>query len=341
MMKRLFLIFAVCALCAACGDDDPTAPDAGVLPIVRSDLLFDPQGRTGSIEVAASGDVTAELPSTWCSASVQGRVVSVTVADNTSFEGRTAVLTLRADGRQVQVPVQQRGMALGSLSLASDHIGTAGGRLSYFIRHDLPIALTTDDGWIHPRMEGDSLVVDCDASDTWHLRRGTLRYECAGYGGQLTITQYDLDTILGEYIFGGSMGSASAGFHFNLVRSGGNYYMVFFTVADWASSLVPVDFDERRCELTFHSATTIYENNSSSYVYYFFSDKGVANTPTATMKAALYYNPVMGTHYAPLEDTGSWENGPLTGFLLRMNGLVPANIIQLNDRYIQKVLDSE
>ena len=47
------------------------------ITIVKSDLIFEPAGRTGSVEVLAKGPVTVELQSDWCSASVNGNVVSI------------------------------------------------------------------------------------------------------------------------------------------------------------------------------------------------------------------------------------------------------------------------
>lgn len=325
----------------ACGNDTVGLETEKSVTILKSDLLFEPLGRTGFVEVQAQGVVTAELQSDWCSASVEGNMVSVTVEDNGSFEGRTALLTISADGAQVQLPVQQRGMALGSLPKNNDHIGNAGGRLSYYIRHDLPFNLTTEDEWIHATMDGDSLHVDIDRNADVRLRRGVLEYECAGYTGQLDIVQYDLDTILGDWYLGGSMGGAPTGFRFWLKRDGTQYYMTIYRLEEWVNSRIPVGFDEDRCELTLYNASLIQDDGNSVYAFYFYGPNGVATSPDATMKARFYYNPyatsTTGSHYATLEDGGTWGDGSLSGFLINLNiTMLNQNItfVQLDNPYL-------
>jgi len=318
VMAPLFMAAVLLPLLFACSSDDPMAPASTQLAIVKSDLLFEPMGRTGSIEIAATGQVTAELQSSWCSATVDGRVVSVTTTDNTSFEGRTAILTIKADGLQVQVPVQQRGMALGSLDITADHIGNEGGRLAYYIRHDLKVNLTTDDDWIHPRMEGDSLIVECDANDSGHLRRGAFDFECAGYTSQLDITQYDLADILGDYFFSGS--GMGYGFHFYLTEQNGQFFTTF-QIHGCEEHPIPVQFDVARCELTLHSATTIYTEGNIRYVYYLYDTAGKVLTSTEpAYRARIYYNPFAtasgGAHYATLEQASTWTDGVLQGWTL-------------------------
>ena len=324
---------------SACGGDDAVPNAVESITIVKSDLIFEPAGRTGSVEVLAKGPVTVELQSDWCSASVNGNVVSVTVADNNSFEGRTALMTLRADGAARRLPIQQRGMALGSLPVNSHHSPNSGERFALYIRHDLPVTLTCDDDWIHPEMMGDSLVITIEKNPNLYLRRSVVGFECAGYEDELTITQYDFEYILGTYFMAGTgQGGVTQGFRFNFRKVDNDYFINFFTVDQWADRNVPVEFDEGLCEITFHSATNIYEKGTDRDIIYFFQEDGtVANTPGATMKALIYYNPFQQTHYAALEDGGTWGGDPLVGLLIytiRGGGMVQTALAQLLDPYL-------
>lgn len=340
------VIMAVCAVLTtftACHDDDNGVTADETLTIVRSNLVFEPQAATGSVEVLAEGPVVAELNSNWCTASVSHNVVTVSVAANDSYEGRTALLTIRADGASVRVPVQQRGVALGTLSVEADHIGNAGGRLAYFLHTDLPFTLTTEDEWLHPRLEGDSLVIDVDRNASRFLRRGVVDYECNGIGGHIDITQYDLSLILGEYYFGGNMQGAPTGFRFHLTEVDGQFYMTFFTMEDWSRSPIPIAFDPDRCILTFRSGTVIYSDDNTTYAFYFFDDNGrVVQSERATMKAELYYNPFAfestGSHYATLEDGGTWSDAHLSGFVIYMlSSFIQTQIVQLSHPYIVRL----
>lgn len=347
IMSRISTAFsafmAVCVVAivfTACGDDSNDAADFETLNIVKSDLTFDPQGGTGSVEVQAEGTVEAELNSDWCSAVVDRNVVTVTVDANTSYEGRTALLTVKAGTASVRVPVQQRGVALGSLSVEADHIGNNGGRLAYYLHTDLPFNISTDEEWIHPRIVGDSLVLDIDKNAARYIRRGLVEYECNGVAGQISITQYDLSLVVGEYYFGGSIQGAVSGFRFHLTETDGQFYMTFFTMEDWSKTPIPVDFDVDRCVLTLHSATVIYSDDKSTYAFYFFDDAGrVVQSQAATMKAELYYNPFafedFGSHYATLEDGGTWAGTTLTGFMIYMiSSFVQTPVVQLSNPYI-------
>lgn len=342
-MNIKYFIFAFFTLCglqlvSSCGDDD-NAPDLSeAITVVRSDLIFDPVGRTGFVEVQTQGSFSVQLESDWCEASVNGNTINVTVSDNNTFEGRTALLVIRTDAAERRLAIQQRGMALGSLPISSRHVENAGERFSLYIRHDLPVNFTIDEDWLHAEMQGDSMIVTVDRNPNLYMRRGEIIFECGGFESPLAITQYDKKYILGAYYFAGTgQGGMTQGFRFNLREIDGKYYMNFYTSESWHDINIPIDFDESLCEITFHSATVIYENGSATRdVFYFFqSDGTVVTSSTATMKAHLYYNPFIGTHYATLEDGGTWPGEPLVGFIIYMTrSIVTTPIVQLLDPYI-------
>lgn len=343
VIVRCCLCFAIgCGFAAAltsCSGDDYQPDLAAPVIVLKSDLLFEPQGRTGSVEVQAVGEVTATVGSDWCTASVSGHVVSVTVSDNTSFEGRTALLTIRADGGQVQLPVQQRGIALGSLNISAYRVGDSGGHASFYIRHDLPVNLSCDEPWVHARMDGDSLMLDFEPNADHRIRRAVLEYECAGYTGQLDVSQYDLDRVLGEWLLVGTINGTEQGFRFNLMRQNGEFFIQFTGLIDeWKTKLHPVDFDEEHCVLTLHSGLVMAEKNTGTdYLFFFNSSGAVVQTSDATLKATIYFNPLWGTHYAALEDGGTWGDGTLMGLSFytynSLAGWIPLGI-QMSYPYI-------
>ena len=351
MIRKLFYRLSLCLVCcgfaaatSSCGGDDNTPDLTETITILSSDLIFEPLGRTGSVEVQAFGTITAELESDWCTASVNGNVINVTVEDNNTFEGRTALLIIHADGAQRKLPVQQRGMALGSLPVSSHHSPKAGERFSLYIRHDLPIHLNIDDDWIHAEVVGDSMIINVDRAPNNAIRRGLIEFECGGFESQLDITQYDMQYVLGNYYFAGTgQGGVAQAFRFRLKKVGNDYFMNFLNSDNWENNDLPVEFNEGFCELTFHSATVLYEEGANRDIFYFFqSDGAVVTSPTATMKARIYYNPFVGTHYAALEDGGTWIGSPLIGFVIYMTrSIVTTPVVQLVDPYIMWIGDEE
>lgn len=333
----VYLLLTVAVITfAACSSDDDTTPTASTITVVHSDLLFEPQGRTGSVEVNATGTLHAQTNADWCRATTDGMTVYITVEPNMGLEGRTAILTLTAADASLQLPVQQRGAAIGSIAVSDYHASMEGGHVAFYIRHDLPIEVTTDEDWLHPTIQGDSLLLDIDANTTRFIRRGTIRYVCGGYSKELNVAQYDINTVLGTYYLGGDMGGAATGFYFNLVQRDGAYYMNFFRMEEWKEDYVPVDFYEDQCRIVFHSASTIHTTGSGNDVLYFYSPEGsVATSSTATMRADIFYNPVWGSHYAALEDNGTWSGGQLYGLLIRSSrSLISYNLAQLTDPYL-------
>ena len=186
MLKQTLQILSVLGIAGllaggmtSCSKDDlvgsHTDTSTGIT-IVANHLTFEPLGGSATLEVQANGVLSVELASEWCSATVSGNVVTVKAESNTSFEGRTALLTLHAGGATRQVPVQQRGMALGSLPVRSHHSPVAGERFSLYIRHDMPIHLTIDEDWLTARIEGDSLIVEVEPTTSRFVRRATIEY---------------------------------------------------------------------------------------------------------------------------------------------------------------------
>ena len=341
--KNIFSLLLFCATAlltvTSCGDDDePVASPQGIV-IVKSDLLFDPQGRTGSVELQNSGTITAETSAPWAVATVQGNIISVAVEDNASFEGRTALLTIQADGDQRQLPIQQRGMALGSLAVDAYHATNTGGRVAFYIRHDLPLNITVDEDWVHASTEGDSMIINIEPNTGRVIRRALLTYECGGFANELAISQYNMNDVIGEYYLGGEMSGTQTGMRFYLVQRDGRYYMNFYTSSTWKNEYVPVDFNEERCEITIHSATVIYEENASRYdAFYLYSRTAsgitLAASEQATMTARIYYNPIWGTHYGSLE--GTYGSAQLTGFIIRVTYPIvgTSTLIQFDDPYL-------
>ncbi len=335
------MVLVCCCITAtltSCGGDDETSDLSEAITIVKSDLIFESASRTGSVEIKTSEAFTVELESDWCEASVNGNIISVTVSDNTTFEGRTALLIIRAGEATRRLPVQQRGMALGSLPISDRHVENSGERFSLYIRHDLPVSFTIDEDWLHAEMVGDSMIVTADRNPNRYMRRGEIIFECGGYESTLSIVQYNKQYVLGAYFFAGTgAGGNTQGFRFNLREIDGQYYMNFYTTETWRDINIPIDFDEDKCEITFHSGTIIYENGSSARdaFYFFQSDGTVVTWTSATMKARIYYNSFMGTHYATLEDGGTWSGEPLVGFIIYMTrSVITTPIIQLLDPFI-------
>ncbi|MBQ9362081.1 MAG: BACON domain-containing protein [Bacteroidaceae bacterium] len=347
-MKGLSIFLTMLLLLlAACKEmDDEGNTDGSGITVVRQDLLFDPQSRTGTLEFQANGAVSASLTSDWCTAVVNGNVVSVTVTDNMSIEGRVAILTLTNGTNSLKVPVQQRGMAMPALPMTRYHAENAGSKKKYLLQHDFEAVFSTEEDWIHPEMSGDSLTLTIDRNTTGQIRRGELAFSCGGVLDTLKIVQYDIQkNIIGAYYLAGNNGGSpySVGFELNKDKEG--YYMDWSLNDKWsAANRIPVVFDEENCTVTISSAIEFYYQKGD-YERGFFCETGgsvtMATSSDVSVTATLFSNPAFSNAtYGPLEDNGSWSGHTVNGFALRTSmagGRIIKTAYTLTDIYLLRV----
>ena len=325
-------------LLLSCSDDPMTGhqPEGETITIVKNDLLFGAQGSTATVEVRSAGSLTATTDADWAVATVSGSVVSVTVDTNTHYEGRTAILTISNGQDSRRLPIQQRGVIVGTMPVKDLNAAMSGQQYAYTVAHDLPMTFTASVDWIHADIDGERLTVTVDANSEGHLRRGRLVSECNGLRDTLNIVQYDMMTdVAGSYYmmgYSGGIGGPAVATSFDIVLSDGALYMNWPTQAQWKNTFIQLPFDAASCTITIPSMLQLYENGSS-YDYGFFYDTNgvVASSNRMGADARLLYAPAGQTSYAPLT-ASNWAGHELGGFVIRSSrggGLVVTNLLQI------------
>ena len=345
-MKRYFCyLILLCGLClvgVSCGDNDDEPAPAPSITVVRNDLHFGAKGGEGYVELLAGAQYQVSSSSAWCTALVDGSVIRVTVTDNDGFEGRTAILTITSsDGGVLELPVQQRGIVLGTLPVSSVFAPNAGLRIAYHLPHDLDVEISADQPWLRGEMVGDSVVISADPNAGGHIRRAQLTLMCAGVTDVLKVAQYSLkDEVLGNYTLANpevTMGTTVCIFERN-----DSIFMRFTGVEEWKD--VPVDFDRGDCKLIFHSAMDLNSKptSSDSDTGYFYDSSAnrIATSADATMVARLQYYPDRDIVYCPLEDGGTWHGFKLDGFLIRTSramGTYNVTLMNINQPFLLRM----
>ena len=89
-MKKITSIFALllCVFVFSCSNDDDK--ETSSLQIVSSNVTFESAGGTGTIKVNAISEITATSNKDWCTVSVNGDIINVSVIENNDMSGRTA-----------------------------------------------------------------------------------------------------------------------------------------------------------------------------------------------------------------------------------------------------------
>ena len=334
------LIIASLALFAvvSCSEDDMKGyvPDGEAITIVRNDLLFPAQGSTATVEVRANGALTAETDADWASAKVEGSIVEVSVETNTHYEGRTAMLTLRSGQDYRMLPIQQRGVIVGTMPVKSVAASMSGQSFSYSVVHDLPMTFSSTQSWIHAAIEGELLTITVDANSGGELRRGMVVSECNGLRDTLSVVQYDLQNhVLGSYYmmgYSGGIGGAPVAARMNIVEHDGEICLHWPAQDLWKDTFLPLSFDASTCTLFIPSALHFYESgNNYDYGYFYDSNGVVAGSNRMGANARLLWDSAEQSTYAPLT-AANWPGHELSGFIVRSSrggGLVVTNLLQI------------
>lgn len=344
----LLLSHSLVFLSSCSGDDELTGfvPAKQTLTIVKNDLLFPSQGSTATVEVRTDEALTAHTDAPWATATVSGQTVSVTAQPNTSYEGRTAMLTLSTPTATRQLPLQQRGVIVGTMPMDSYAATMQGGSLTMTISHDMPMTFVAGEDWIHATMQGDVLTVTVDACSEGHLRRGRLVSECNQLRDTLAIVQYDMDTdVVGSYYlmgYNGGTGGVPVAMRFTVEQRNGALFMTWPTQEQWKDASIPLAFDAASCTITFPSAMHLYDNGGNYDRAYFYDTEGIiAVSDSRGALARLDYSNETGA-VASVLTAANWPGHELAGFIIRSvraNGLVQNTLAQIASPAIMKITE--
>lgn len=345
-MMALSLSFVVYHLSfsVACSDDDLQGyvPQTETIRIVQNDLLFSSKGSSANVVVEAEGTISADVDQPWCSATVSGSVVTVTVTDNASFDGRTALLTITAGATHRQLPVQQQGMVLDlPLPVSGQYAPAEGTTFTTTVSHSLPLDVSTPDGWLHPVLDGNTLRVTVDSNVGGHIRRGLIAFACGDMADTLRVAQFDMaNDILGSYYlmgyYGGVGGPASAT-RFDIIERGDSLLM-HWPQERYSNSYIPVSIDKTTCTLFIPSNFVLYRSGQSTVSGYFYDDKGMLAVASGTgVTARLTYNANTGYNSSALT-MANWEGHTLGGFIVRSSSaFITSTVIQLATPVLMRV----
>lgn len=116
-MKKITSIFALllCVFVFSCSNDDDK--ETSSLQIVSSNVTFESAGGTGTIKVNAISEITATSNKDWCTVSVNGDIINVSVIENNDMSGRTAAVTITDGEASTLVPVSQGGCVIDRKSV--------------------------------------------------------------------------------------------------------------------------------------------------------------------------------------------------------------------------------
>ena len=266
-MNKIFysaLLLVCCTLGFVSCDDDVDNPyeHTSSISIVSSNLSFNARADRGVVKFSAPGTVTARTTADWCTASVDGDSVVVSVTQNPTISGRSAQLVLSYGGETEALSIIQRGVVVQletkGIAVQTDEASTH--KYSIVSNVDLSVAETPD--WATATIEGDSIVLSVTANTTGSPRIDYVTVVSGDFSDSIKIVQADFDKdVAGTYRLHYTMANGrerSA----NVTLSDG---LLSFTTLD-----IPITFDPYTASFTIQCGQYVGRSETMDYVYLVF-----------------------------------------------------------------------
>lgn len=201
-MKKYIPFLMVPMLCMgaiSCQDEEESTYS---LQVVKSEAYFQAKESKGYIVLSQSGNFTASSSEDWCQVTCKQDSVLLQISNNTSLEGRTAIVTITsADGSQ-KVPVSQAGGYFRSDAGQDTFVvNNKQQDLAYAIKTVFDYESSTDASWITPNIGSDGTTLSIASNTSGAPRYALVKFYCASLNQTITtgIYQYETSDFLGNW----------------------------------------------------------------------------------------------------------------------------------------------
>jgi hypothetical protein len=179
IMKKIYTLLmavAVVFMAASCSDDSEDYSVSNKLEIIKSNLTFENSASTGTIEVKANGPLTAKSSEEWCTTTVNGNIVTVSVSELKTRDARSAIISLSDGIASVDVPVYQYAAIFGISGESKYILGKNGDEYSLKGKINIPYDIIASDDWITYEKTNDGYTVKI-APNEGTARKGTITFK--------------------------------------------------------------------------------------------------------------------------------------------------------------------
>ena len=204
IMKRLiyslFILLATGAV-SSCEKEKTDPEPKDTLQILNGEITFEPNGGQGTIPFEASGTVTAQADQPWCTISVEGSQIQVSVPAYGGIETRYANVNIRCGEASADVTIHQFGVIVRSFEASDLFLKNAAAEFTFPYDANATMQVSANVAWIHPTVSGNALKVNIDRNDGKRSRTGTVSWNIGAMADTFDITQFDPDEsgLLGKW----------------------------------------------------------------------------------------------------------------------------------------------
>lgn len=197
-MSRLFNILLLAGIFSllGCKEKMPSA-EATQLQILQKEVNFKEGASAINISIKANKICTVSSSAAWCKAVVKGRILTVSVSENTEKGVRSAELTVRSEEKSETVSVKQLGWGKKILlSPSSITVPAVGGNYSLTVTANVEYEIKIDNDWISAELATKAH----EMADFGHILKFTPNMGSAGRKAVLTVRDKGGDSSLDENI---------------------------------------------------------------------------------------------------------------------------------------------
>ncbi len=319
-MKKILLALAALSLVflpVGCESDEGDYDTLATVQVTASEITFQPQGGVGTVTFTSSGPVTVESSRSWCTASVSGSTINVTVDEYDGLENRYADIVIKSGDYSTRVTAHQYGYYF-SLDGVKDsyHVEDVNGQVTLPLTHyNHKPAGVADVDWLSAVYEGENVIIKAADNTTGKPRTGNVTIG----NTTIEIVQWSFDSVFaGEYDwFGTTTATGSATNSMPVTISDydaekGTFRISFADNSIVKGAYLEVPFDPDTYTFTISAGQYVGEGvykNAPAYIYSVLYGGGYVTWGDSSIKASFTFtlDPETGKFYAPLRDIGTWS----------------------------------
>lgn len=336
-MKKIYKVLLTALIAtgslASCSDyDAPEVNNESAVKIISHETSFQAAPSQGTVVVESASPVTVTCDGNWVTTSVNGNTINVSVTQNSSIDGRSAMLKLTNSEGTTQLAVIQSGIVIqlegGNTKTYNDNART----VTFNLKTNVPMEISSDVNWITPTMEDGVITAELAANNAGYVRTGHIIISTEGYEDTIAITQGDFTKdIAGTYLLlfidpddGKTYYLASS------VRRSGSSYSIDLPSLGLS---IPVTYSSADLTLTMaggaymgdygpYKVHTVFWDTNLGYITW-SSSVSMTTTPWEYVEEEDASGPY-GTISAQFVDNGSWSGYTPDALILEAFNATPA-----------------
>ena len=309
-MKKIYILFCLLISLAfvSCSEEEEQLAS---LDIMESDVSYDSVGGEGNIKINALNPVTASSSEEWCTIkNISNDLITISVGPNYNESSRSAMINISSGDESAQVPIYQMGSILDT-NLTGSEIYSDGGELSFFIKSNNNVVITSSAKWLTYKYEGEKLTLNISSmpsNSSTFMREAVLNIVCGKSEFEYKFTQINMEGVYtctcierdGERTYTLRLEETDIPFVYNV-----------FPKDSYYDGPYQVRYSNRNLIIGFNQVLGLYQEGPKKVILCSYDKKGQLSWNTNIQ----YVAPVdVNSNSLKFQDNGTWSGYHVDGF---------------------------